>query len=98
MGASSKSRSRRAPSSPPASPPAAAIAGVDEAVRLFHDWFAGRGWEAFQFQEDLWRSMHAGASGLLHAPTGTGKTLAAWLGAVARLGAAREDAAATPPA
>jgi len=28
--------------------------------------------------------MIAGSSGLLHAPTGTGKTLAAWLGAIAR--------------
>jgi len=32
--------------------------------------------------------MQVGESGLLHAPTGTGKTLAAWLGAVLRLNAA----------
>jgi len=38
----------------------------------------------FPFQEQVWREAAAGTSGVLHAPTGTGKTLAAWLGAVAR--------------
>jgi len=51
----------------------------------FQDWFAGRGWRPFPFQEQVWGAMRAGESGLLHAPTGTGKTLAAWLGAVARV-------------
>lgn len=51
----------------------------------FRQWFAERGWTAFAFQEQVWRAMEAGESGLLHAPTGTGKTLAAWLGAVLRL-------------
>jgi ATP-dependent Lhr-like helicase len=50
-----------------------------------HDWFTRRAWTAFDFQEQVWRAMVAGESGLLHAPTGTGKTLAAWLGAVLRL-------------
>jgi ATP-dependent Lhr-like helicase len=51
----------------------------------FRTWFAERGWKTFDFQETVWQAMHAGESGLLHAPTGTGKTLAAWLGAVLRL-------------
>ena len=38
--------------------------------------------------------MHAGTSGLLHAPTGTGKTLAAWLGGVIRLIGSPDAAAA----
>jgi ATP-dependent Lhr-like helicase len=38
----------------------------------------------FPFQREVWRLAAAGTSGVLHAPTGTGKTLAAWLGAVAR--------------
>ena len=59
--------------------------GLDAAVDRFRGWFAGRGWATFDFQEEVWRAMQAGTSGLLHAPTGTGKTLAAWLGAVARL-------------
>jgi ATP-dependent Lhr-like helicase len=36
----------------------------------------------------VWRACAAGSSGLVHAPTGTGKTLAAWLGALARSRAA----------
>jgi len=50
----------------------------------FRRWLAGRGWEAFPFQEETWEALAAGSSGVLHAPTGTGKTLAAWLGAIGR--------------
>ena len=45
-------------------------------------WFASRGWTAFPFQRDVWQAYLAGESGLVHAATGTGKTLAAWLGPV----------------
>ena len=65
-------------------PIAACAAGHDEAVTPFRGWFAARGWKPFPFQEEVWRAVAAGTSGVLHAPTGTGKTLAAWLGAVAR--------------
>jgi ATP-dependent Lhr-like helicase len=44
------------------------------------DWFASRGWEPFQFQRDVWAAYLAGESGLIHAATGTGKTIAAWGG------------------
>ena len=47
-------------------------------------WFKHRGWRPFSFQREVWREMARGTSGLVHAPTGTGKTLAAWLGALAR--------------
>ncbi|HUQ19710.1 MAG TPA: ligase-associated DNA damage response DEXH box helicase [Gemmatimonadaceae bacterium] len=43
-------------------------------------WFESRGWKAFEFQREVWRSYLAGESGLIHAATGTGKTLAAWWG------------------
>ena len=43
-------------------------------------WFASRGWGAFAFQEEVWAAYLDGASGLIHAATGTGKTYAAWLG------------------
>jgi ATP-dependent Lhr-like helicase len=47
-------------------------------------WFAARGWQAFEFQREVWAAMAAGRSGLLHATTGSGKTYAVWLGALDR--------------
>lgn len=43
-------------------------------------WFAAQGWEVFPFQRDSWCAWLAGASGIIHAPTGSGKTYAAFLG------------------
>ena len=37
----------------------------------------------FPFQRKVWKSIVAGENGILHSPTGTGKTLAIWLGAIA---------------
>ena len=48
-------------------------------------WLASRGWKSFAFQREVWAAMRQGRSGLLHANTGTGKTLAAWLGALQAL-------------
>lgn len=45
-------------------------------------WYAGQGWEPFPFQYAVWQGYRGGGSGLIHAPTGTGKTYAAWLGPV----------------
>jgi ATP-dependent Lhr-like helicase len=45
-------------------------------------WLAGLGWKPLAFQREVWAAMKAGRSGLLHANTGTGKTLAVWLGAL----------------
>ncbi len=47
-------------------------------------WFRARGWRVFDFQRQVWTAMHEGRSGLLHATTGSGKTYAVWLGALAR--------------
>lgn len=57
-------------------------AAVKRAVRQVESWFAGRNWKVFPFQKQAWKSCLAGESGLIHATTGTGKTLAAWLGPV----------------
>lgn len=44
--------------------------------------FSSRGWSPFAFQERAWEAYLAGKSGLINAPTGVGKTWAAWLGPV----------------
>lgn len=49
-------------------------------MRAVDTWFASRGWTPFQFQRDVWDAYLNGESGLVHAATGTGKTLAAWMG------------------
>ncbi|USN99664.1 MAG: ligase-associated DNA damage response DEXH box helicase [Phycisphaeraceae bacterium] len=51
-------------------------------LALVEGWFASHGWEPFSFQRDAWRAHSEGRSGLIHAPTGTGKTLAALFGPV----------------
>lgn len=50
-------------------------------------WFAARGWAPFGFQREVWAALAAGRSGLLHATTGSGKTYAVWMGALARAAA-----------
>ncbi|MEZ5648970.1 MAG: ligase-associated DNA damage response DEXH box helicase [Burkholderiaceae bacterium] len=47
-------------------------------------WLAEHGWQAFRFQRQVWRAMLEARSGLLHASTGAGKTLAVWGGALLR--------------
>jgi len=45
-------------------------------------WFASQGWKSQVFQREAWAHMMDGRSGLLNAPTGTGKTYAVWGGVV----------------
>ena len=60
-------------------------AGVDA-------FFTGRGWQPFAFQREVWEAYARGESGLVHAPTGTGKTYAVWLGPVVEALAERRPA------
>ncbi len=46
---------------------------------LVHDWYAGRNWEPHAFQLEIMEQFLAGKSGLLNAPTGSGKTYAMWI-------------------
>jgi ATP-dependent Lhr-like helicase len=62
---------------------------VDDRLKRARAWFAARGQVPFEFQEAMWSAYWSGESGLLNAATGTGKTMAAWLGPV--LDAPRED-------
>ena len=55
-------------------------------------WFAQRRWQPFDFQHAVWQHIVDGDSGLLHATTGAGKTLAVWLGALLAYDAIPHDA------
>ena len=48
-------------------------------------WFASRGWTPHAFQEAAWTAHVRGESGLIHVPTGAGKTYAAYLPALGEL-------------
>lgn len=48
-------------------------------------WFAGQGWSPFPFQEAAWAAWLDGESGLVNAPTGSGKTYALLLPALLEL-------------
>ncbi|MGJ3243261.1 MAG: ligase-associated DNA damage response DEXH box helicase [Opitutales bacterium] len=60
-------------------------------------WFADQGWEPFPFQEAAWGAWQAGESGLIHAPTGLGKTFAAWGGPLLDGMASDEPTDVAPP-
>ena len=53
---------------------------LERAQRRVDTWFGARGWRVFDFQREVWDAYLRGESGLVHAATGTGKTLAAWMG------------------
>ncbi len=57
-------------------------------------WFAANGWRAFDFQREVRDAYLAGESGLVHSATGTGKTLAAFLGPAGRSDRGRRGAGA----
>ena len=64
-----------------ANQPAASSSGA-RAERRIETWFGARGWGVFDFQREVWAAYRRGESGLVHAATGTGKTLAAWIGPI----------------
>lgn len=49
---------------------------------LWQKWFKAKRWKPFPFQEEVWAAFISGESGLVHAPTGLGKTYAVWGGPV----------------
>lgn len=61
-------------------------------------WFTTTGRTAFGFQREAWLAFFRGESGLINAPTGMGKTLAAWLGPVLEARSAKADTVLAEPA
>lgn len=49
---------------------------IIEAIDIVENWFSEKGWKSFPFQKETWKSYLAGKSGLINAPTGSGKTYA----------------------
>ena len=75
MGTDNAPMARPSPSSPER---------IDATFGRATDWLATRGHQPFPFQLEVWQAIAEGRSGLLHATTGAGKTLAVWLGALMR--------------
>lgn len=59
-------------------------------------WFSQRGFSPFPFQHAVWQAMDEGRSGLLHASTGAGKTLAVWGGVLQRARACENGSTRVP--
>lgn len=51
----------------------------------FSNWFASKKWEVFDFQKQTWEAYAMGKSGLVNAPTGSGKTYALWVPILAEI-------------
>jgi ATP-dependent Lhr-like helicase len=50
-----------------------------ELITIGKSFFKRQGWTAFAFQLETWNAFLQGKNGLLHAPTGSGKTFALWI-------------------
>jgi len=50
--------------------------------QIIKDWLSAEDLSAFKFQEETWDSIYKNKSGLVNAPTGSGKTFSVFLGAL----------------
>lgn len=50
--------------------------------KKIEEWFSQRDWKIFPFQRQCWNAFLKGRSGIVNAPTGSGKTYALFFGAV----------------
>jgi len=48
-------------------------------IALAEEWYHGRNWDPFLFQQEMMEHILDGKNGLLNAPTGSGKTFALWI-------------------
>ncbi|MGA1392525.1 MAG: DEAD/DEAH box helicase, partial [Phycisphaerales bacterium] len=64
---------------------AAGTQATPDPLARVREWFASKGWMPHPFQEHAWQAQSRGESGLVHVPTGAGKTFAAFLPALGEL-------------
>lgn len=72
---------------------------MDSDTDLFNPaftWFRKKGWKPFPFQEETWEAYLGGKSGLLNAPTGSGKTYALWIPCILEFFREHHPAEVTP--
>jgi len=50
------------------------LSKTKENIKLISDWFAENDWKAHAFQKKAWKYQLDGYSGIVNAPTGSGKT------------------------
>ncbi|GAA4746882.1 ligase-associated DNA damage response DEXH box helicase [Flavisolibacter ginsenosidimutans] len=55
-----------------------------DGFRIVKDWLAAKEFKPFAYQQEAWQRIINAESGLVNAPTGTGKTFSVFLGAVIR--------------
>jgi ATP-dependent Lhr-like helicase len=49
---------------------------------VIHQWLKNKGYQPFAYQKEAWQQIINGKSGLVNAPTGTGKTFSVFLGSL----------------
>jgi ATP-dependent Lhr-like helicase len=54
-------------------------------LKPVYAWFQKQGWQPLPFQVETWQAYLSGKSGLIQVPTGSGKTYAAVMGAIASI-------------
>ena len=60
------------------------MAAQPQALQRCRSWFSDQGWSPFTFQIQAWSALLSGESGMVNAPTGSGKTYSLLLPAIAR--------------
>lgn len=51
-------------------------------THLAEQWFTSNGWKVFPFQQEAWQAYLSGKSGIVNAPTGSGKTYSLMIAAI----------------
>ena len=59
------------------------MSGAATHLERLRGWMAEQGWQSLEHQERAWQARLEGQDGLISVPTGTGKTYAAFFGALA---------------